>query len=142
MSRMVHVVHGPTATAGTPVRPDHPHDVVVPGWKPDPPNAAPWHHDSSAGTPRAGFSQAGDPLHAGPPAAVPEADPRLSATVHGEHHTGLLRVRLAGDGGDAAEYELDVEQALQLSQRLRDAAVAMQEFLSAPKTFGAGRDSR
>jgi hypothetical protein len=99
-----------------------------------PPSADPWRHDSPAG----------DPLHAGSRAAdhraVPDvaADPPLPATVHGEHHTGLLRVRLPGDGGDIGEYALDVEQALHLAQRLRDAATAMQSFLSV-RTFGPGR---
>lgn len=107
-------------------RPDDSADVVVPGRKPDPPSADPWRHDSPAG----------DPLHAGPRAvdrrAVPDvaAGPPLPVTVNGEHHTGLLRVRLAGDGGDVGEYALDVEQALHLAQRLRDAATAMQAFLA------------
>ncbi|MBB5787506.1 hypothetical protein [Jiangella mangrovi] len=113
------------------------HDVVVPGRKPDPPSADPWRHDAPAG----------DPLLAGQRAADHRADldaaagPPQPATVHGEHHTGLLRVRLAGDGGDVEEYALDVQQALHLSQRLRDAATAMQEFLSV-RTFGPGRVSR
>ncbi|RIQ21066.1 hypothetical protein [Jiangella rhizosphaerae] len=110
------------------------HDVVVPGRK-HPPSADPWRHDA----------QAGDPLHAGSRAADHRATLGVAAdaqfaTVHGEHHTGLLRVRLAGDGGDAEEYVLDVQQALHLSQRLRDAATAMQAFL-AVRTFGPSRVS-
>lgn len=107
-------------------------DVVVPGRKPEAPSADPWRHD-----------HAGNPLHAGSRAAdhraFPDAaaEPPLPATVHGEHHTGLLRVRLAGDGGDIGEYDLDVQQALHLSQRLRDAATAMKAFLDArPPAFG------
>ena len=117
-------------------RPDGPQDVVVPGRKPDPPSADPWRHDSPAG----------DPLHAGPRAADHRATsdvaagPPLPATVNGEHHTGLLRVRMAGDGGDVGEYALDVEQALHLAQRLRDAATAMQAFL-AVTTQGPSRVS-
>lgn len=111
-----------------------PPDVVVPGRK-HPPSADPWRHDAPAG----------DPLHAGSRAADHRATLDVAAdaqpaTVHGEHHTGLLRVRLVGDGGDVEEYVLDVEQALHLSQRLRDAASAMQEFLSA-RTFGPSRVS-
>jgi hypothetical protein len=112
-----------------------PQDVVVPGRK-HPPSADPWRHDSPAG----------DPLHAGSRAADHRATLDVAAdaqpaTVHGEHHTGLLRVRLAGDGGDVEEYALDVQQALHLAQRLRDAATAMQEFL-AVRTFGPNRVSR
>ncbi|WP_157987612.1 hypothetical protein [Jiangella endophytica] len=140
MSRVVYAFHGPATAVATHARPDHPHDVVVPGRRPESPDADPWRHDSAAGTPRAGSPLAGAPLDAGPLAAVPTADPRLSATVNGEHHTGLLRVRLTGDGGEVAEYDLDVEQALQLSQRLHDAAAAMREFLSV-RTFGPGRVS-
>jgi hypothetical protein len=110
------------------------HDVVVPGRK-HPPSADPWRHDAPAG----------DPLHAGSRAAdhratLDAAADAQPATVHGEHHTGLLRVRLAGDGGGVEEYVLDVQQALHLAQRLRDAATAMQEFLSV-RTFGPSRVS-
>lgn len=140
MSRIAPALRGPATVVAIHARPDRPHDVVEPGRRPEPPDADPWRHDPATGTPHAGSRRAGDPLDAGPPAAVPGADSRLSATVSGEHHTGLLRVRLAGDGGEATEYDLDVEQALRLAQRLRDAAAAMQAFLSAPAP-GTGRVS-
>lgn len=141
MSRVAHAFHGPATAVAPHARPDRTLDVVMPGRKPDSPDADPWRHDPAAGHPRAGSPQAGAPLEAGQLAAVPTADPRLSATVHGEHHTGLLRVRLTGDGGEVGEYDLDVEQALRLAQRLRDAAAAMREF-HAERTFGPRRFSR
>ncbi|WP_132104044.1 hypothetical protein [Jiangella aurantiaca] len=55
-------------------------------------------------------------------------DPHTPATVHGLHHNGLLRVHLTDIGGAIDEYELTVEHALHLAQRLRDAATAMQAF--------------
>ncbi|TDE14379.1 hypothetical protein [Jiangella asiatica] len=61
--------------------------------------------------------------------------------MQGQHHTGLLRVRWSGEDGAVGEYELDVEQALQLAQRLRDAAAAMQEFLTR-RTFVPDQVSR
>lgn len=100
-----------------------------------PPSAVPWRHDSPAGDPLHAGSRAAD--HRAVPAAAADPTP---ATVHGEHHTGLLRVRLEGDGGDVGEYALDVQQALHLSQRLRDAATAMEAFLSV-RTFDPHRVS-
>lgn len=62
--------------------------------------------------------------------------PAIPAAVIGLHDKGLVQLDMTSVGGDVDEYELTVAEALRLSQRLRDAATAMQEFL-AGRTEGA-----
>jgi len=57
-------------------------------------------------------------------------DPLIPPSVQGDHASGLLRVDLTSVGGEIDEYELTIADALRFSQRLRDSAMAMQEFLS------------
>lgn len=56
--------------------------------------------------------------------------PAIPPTVLGLRDRGLLRVDMTSVGGDIDEYELTVQDALRLAQRLRDAAMSMHEFLT------------